>query len=57
MRPMGLYESKESNGTIGLKELFNSPANISAINELELKDIAFAEADGQGVHLWKRILL
>lgn len=41
MRPMSLYESKESNGTISLKELFNSPANISAINELELNDIAF----------------
>ncbi len=41
MRPMSLYESGESNGTISLEELFNSPDNISAINELELNDIAY----------------
>ena len=41
MRPMSLYESEESNGTISLEELFNSPDNISAINELELNDIAY----------------
>lgn len=41
MRPMSLYESEESNGTISLDELFNSPDNISAINELELNDIAY----------------
>ena len=41
MRPMSLYESGESNGTIGLEELFNSPDNISAINQLELNDIAY----------------
>ena len=36
-----MYESEESNGTISLEELFNSPDNISAINELELNDIAY----------------
>ncbi len=41
MRPMSLYESQESNGTISLEELFKSPTNISAINDLELDDIAF----------------
>lgn len=41
MRPMSLYESGESNGTISLEDLFNSPDNISAINELELNDIAY----------------
>ena len=41
MRPMSLYESGESNGTISLEELFNSPDNISAINQLELNDIAY----------------
>lgn len=41
MRPMSLFESQESNGTVSLKELFKSPEKISEINELELDDIAF----------------
>lgn len=41
MRPMSLYESGESNGSISLEKLFESPDNISAINELELNDIAY----------------
>lgn len=41
MRPMSLFESGESNGTISLKSLFTNPENISAINSLSLDDIAF----------------
>ena len=41
MRPMSLYESRESNGIISLKDLFDSPESLSAVNELELNDIAF----------------
>lgn len=41
MRPMTLYESGESNGTISLSELFNSVSKLSGINELTLEDIAY----------------
>ena len=41
MRPMSLYESGESNGSVSLAQLFNKPDNISGINELELEDIAY----------------
>lgn len=41
MRPMTLYESGESNGKVSLTDLFNSPKDISAINNLELQDIAY----------------
>lgn len=41
MRPMSLYESGESNGEISLKDLFNNPNSISALNDLTLDDIAF----------------
>lgn len=41
MRPMTLYESGESNGTISLLELFNGSSKLSGINELSLEDIAY----------------
>ena len=41
MRPMTLYESGESNGSISLLELFNSVSKLSGINELTLEDIAY----------------
>lgn len=41
MRPMTLYESGESNGTISLSELFKNPSKLSGINELSLEDIAY----------------
>lgn len=41
MRPMSLYESEESNGSVSLEELFNTPNNISGINELDLQEIAY----------------
>ena len=40
MRPMSLYESKDSNGEVSLKDLFESQ-NISAIDETSLEEIAF----------------
>ncbi|MBQ7411163.1 MAG: ATP-binding protein [Clostridia bacterium] len=46
MRPMSLYESGESNGSISLEELFKTPEKISAINELELKDVAYLTCRG-----------
>lgn len=46
MRPMSLYESGESNGSISLEELFKTPNNISGINELDLDDIAYLTCRG-----------
>ena len=40
MRPMSLYESKDSTGEVSLKDLFEGQ-NISAIGETSLKEIAF----------------
>ena len=40
MRPMSLYESKDSNGEVSLKDLFEGQ-NISAISETSLEEIAF----------------
>lgn len=41
MRPMSLYESGESNGSISLEELFTTPDKISSKNELTLEEIAY----------------
>ena len=41
MRPMSLYESGDSNGTISLLDLFDSSKKLSGINNLELEDIAY----------------
>ena len=41
MRPMTLFESGESNGTVSLGELFLAPAKILQKNDLKLSDIAF----------------
>lgn len=40
MRPMSLYESNESNGTVSLKELFDGK-RLVAISNFNLKDVAF----------------
>ena len=40
MRPMTLYESLESNGSVSLKDLFTNK-NINGINNLSLEDIAY----------------
>ena len=41
MRPMALYESGESTGTISLKELFTAPEMIYAKSTLTREDIAY----------------
>lgn len=40
MRPMTLYESEESNGTVSLSKLFTTD-KISGTNDLDLEDIAY----------------
>lgn len=46
MRPMSLYESGESNGSISLKDLFDKKDNIKGINNLTINDIAFLTCRG-----------
>lgn len=46
MRPMSLYESKDSNGTVSLQELFDNEVEISGVSKLALEDIAFLCAKG-----------
>lgn len=41
MRPMSLFESGESNGSVSLNNLFTSPEKVLAKNDLKLQDIAF----------------
>lgn len=41
MRPMSLWESGDSNGTISLKELFTSPKSIAAENNNDLQRISY----------------
>ena len=46
MRPMSLFESGESNGSVRLTELFDTPEQIGAINTLNLNQIAFLVCRG-----------
>lgn len=46
MRPMSLYESGESNGSISLKDLFDKKDNIKGFNNLTINDIAFLTCRG-----------
>jgi len=46
MRPMSLYESQESNGTISLSGLFNGNSAIESISSLAIEQIAFALCRG-----------
>lgn len=41
MRPMSLYESGDSNGSISLSDLFNSVTDVSGINKLSMEDVAY----------------
>lgn len=41
MRPMSLYESGESTGTVSLLELFNHIVQLNGVNKLALDDIAY----------------
>lgn len=41
MRPMSLFESNESTGTVSLSSLFSGIDKISGINDLSLEDVAY----------------
>lgn len=41
MRPMSLFESGDSNGTISLSDLLDTSKKLSGTNNLELEDIAY----------------
>ncbi len=46
MRPMALYESGESNGSVSLKELFEAPEKIYASSGLTKENLAFVLCRG-----------
>lgn len=46
MRPMTLFESGESSGTVSLKELFNQRLDISGESGIDLKELAFITCRG-----------
>ena len=46
MRPMSLFESLESNGSVSLNELFDSGGRVSARSDLTLKEMTFALTRG-----------
>ncbi|MCM1531131.1 MAG: DUF4143 domain-containing protein [Bacteroides sp.] len=46
MRPMSLFESKESNGAVSLAHLFENNQQEGAISSLSIKDISFAICRG-----------
>lgn len=46
MRPMSLYESGESNGTVSLRRLFEGTAEVASTSELSVEDIAFCLCRG-----------
>jgi predicted AAA+ superfamily ATPase len=46
MRPMSLYESKESNGTVSLADLFDGKHEIEGVSDLSIEQIAFVLCRG-----------
>jgi len=46
MRPMSLFESQESNGTVSLHALFDGNREVEAISDLTIEKIAFALCRG-----------
>lgn len=46
MRPMSLYESKESSGAVSLKALFDGEQEIAAVNSLNIPQLAYAVCRG-----------
>jgi len=46
MRPMSLYESQESSGTVSLTDLFNGKHDIESVSDLSIEQIAFAICRG-----------
>jgi hypothetical protein len=50
MRPMSLYESGESNGTVSLEQLFLQPEKISGVNDMNIDKLAFSICRGGWPH-------
>lgn len=46
MRPMSLYESGDSNGSVSLEKLFSAPESIEGLSDLNLDDLAFLVCRG-----------
>ena len=46
MRPMSLFESGESNGSVSLAALFDTPEEIDGISMLSIEDLAYLIARG-----------
>lgn len=46
MRPMSLWESRESTGEVSLAELFNTPEQISGVNRQDIDWLAFVTCRG-----------
>jgi len=46
MRPMSLFESMESNGTVSLRALFDGDQDVEAQSDLSIENIAFALCRG-----------
>ncbi|NCB43810.1 MAG: ATP-binding protein [Clostridia bacterium] len=46
MRPMSLYESLESEGSVSLKELFDGKTNIEGISPITIEEVAYAIVRG-----------
>lgn len=46
MRPMSLYESGESNGSVSLKALFDGTPDVASMSNLSIDDLAFAMCRG-----------
>ena len=46
MRPMSLWESQESSGDVSLAELFKTPEQIGAINQMDIEQVAFLTCRG-----------
>lgn len=46
MRPMSLFESGESNGTVSIKSLFEGNTEVESVSTLTIEDIAYAICRG-----------
>lgn len=46
LRPMSLFESMESNGTVSLRKLFDGKQELEAISDLSIEQIAFVLCRG-----------
>lgn len=46
LRPMSLFESGESSGTVSLRALFDGDLDVEAISDLSIEDIAFVLCRG-----------